>query len=193
MNKPADFPDKSKVVLIVIDMINDLEFEDGEKMLPPALEAARNIVAFKKQLQRKAIPTIYVNDNFGKWRSDFRQLVCHVLNDGVRGERVAQLLQPGDEDYFVIKARHSGFFGTTLQTLLQHLGAETLILAGLTGDMCVQFTAQDAHMRQFKVVVPPDLVVCADEKTKQTALNQMSATCKAQTPLSHTINLDDYL
>ena len=81
MNKPADFPDKSKVVLIIIDMINDLEFEDGEKMLPPALEAAHNIKKFKFRLHDHSIPTIYVNDNFGKWRSDFRQLVKHALED----------------------------------------------------------------------------------------------------------------
>ncbi|MCU7555392.1 cysteine hydrolase [Alteromonas sp. ASW11-19] len=194
MNKPADFPDKSKVVLIIIDMINDLEFEDGEKMLSPALEAARNIAAFKEeQLKNRSIPTIYVNDNFGKWRSDFRQLVSHVLDDGVRGEEVTRILHPDEDDYFVIKARHSGFFGTTLETLLQHLGAETLILAGLTGDMCVQFTAQDAHMRQFNLIIPPDLIVCADEKTKQTAISQMALTCKAATPCSSDINLDEYL
>lgn len=193
MNKPADFPDKSKVVLIIIDMINDLEFEDGEKMLPPALEAAHNIKKFKSRLRDQSIPTIYVNDNFGKWRSDFRQLVTHVLEDDVRGEEVARILHPDDEDYFVIKARHSGFFGTTLETLLQHMGAKTLILAGLTADMCVQFTAQDAHMRQFELVVPPDLVLCADEDTKQTAVSQIAATCKAATPFSYDINLEDYL
>ncbi|NDV93111.1 isochorismatase family protein [Alteromonas sp. 345S023] len=193
MKKPADFPDKSKVVLIIIDMINDLEFEDGDKMLPFALEAAHNIAEFKELLQQKSIPTIYVNDNFGKWRSDFRQLVKHVLEDNVRGEAVAKILQPIDDDYFVIKARHSGFFGTTLETLLQHLGAETLILSGLTADMCVQFTAQDAHMRQFNVIVPPDLVVCANQNTKRIALSQMAETCKAETPLSSNINLEEYL
>ncbi|AXR07642.1 cysteine hydrolase family protein [Salinimonas sediminis] len=193
MNKPADFPDKSKLVLIVIDMINDLEFEDGEKMLPPALEAARNIEKFKNELCKKSIPTIYVNDNFGKWRSDFRQLVKHVMEDDVRGEEVTRILHPDDDDYFVIKARHSGFFGTTLETLLQHLGAETLILAGLTGDICVQFTAQDAYMREFDLIVPPDLFVCADDETKRTALTQMTQTCKAATPFSYDINLEEYL
>jgi nicotinamidase-related amidase len=193
MSKPDDFPDKSKLVLIIIDMINDLEFEDGDKMLPSAIDAARNIVTFKESLRQKSIPTIYVNDNFGKWRSDFRQLVKHVLEDDVRGEPVAEIVKPDDEDYFVIKARHSGFFGTTLETLLQHLGAKTLILAGLTADMCVQFTAQDAHMHQFNLIVPPDLVVCADEKTKGVALSQMTKTCKAQTPFSYNINLDEYL
>jgi nicotinamidase-related amidase len=193
MNKPADFPDKSKLVLIIIDMINDLEFEDGDKMLPFALDAARNIATFKEFLHKKSIPTIYVNDNFGKWRSDFRQLVKHVLEDNVRGEEVAKILHPKEEDYFVIKARHSGFFGTTLETLLQHLGAETLILAGLTADMCVQFTAQDAHMRQFNLIVPPDLVVCANQSNKRIALSQMAQACKAKTPLSNNINLEEYL
>lgn len=193
MNKPEDFPDKSKVVLLIIDMINDLEFDDGEQMLAPALEAARNIATFKTRLSQHSIPTIYVNDNFGKWRSDFRQLVSHVMEDDVRGEKIAKILHPEEKDYFVIKARHSGFFGTTLDTLLQHIGAQTLILAGLTGDICVQFTAQDAHMRHYNLVVPPDLIVCADDDTKRLAINHMARASKALTPISSDINLDNYL
>lgn len=174
-------------------MINDLEFEDGEQMLEPALEAAHSISRFKKRLSEASIPTIYVNDNFGKWRSDFRQLVEHSLDKNVRGEKVAKILKPQDEDYFVIKVRHSGFYGTTLETLLRHLEADTLILAGITADICVQFTAQDAYMRRYNLIVPPDLVVCANEHNKQTALEQLRQTCKAKTPLSTEINLEEFL
>ncbi|MCW8092344.1 cysteine hydrolase family protein [Alteromonas sp. ASW11-130] len=193
MNKPADFPDKSRLVLIIIDMINDLEFDDGEQMLQPAIEAARHISTLKKRLAENGIPTIYVNDNFGKWRSDFRQLVAHSLEDNVRGKEVVEMLTPDEEDYFVIKTRHSGFYGTTLEILLEHLEADTLILAGITGDICVQFTAQDAYMRRFNLIIPPDLVVCKDDEIKNTALNQLTRTCKAEIPLSTNIELDDYL
>ncbi|MCW8109579.1 cysteine hydrolase [Alteromonas ponticola] len=180
-------------MLLIIDMINDLEFDDGERMLKPALDAARNLKRFKQRLADNAIPTIYVNDNFGKWRSDFRQLVDHTLHDNVRGEPVAKLLKPGEEDYFVIKTRHSGFYGTTLEILLHHLEAQTLILAGMTGDICVQFTAQDAYMRRFNLIIPPDLIVCKDEETKQTALKQLTQTCKAKTPCSDEIDLESLL
>ncbi|NMH60579.1 cysteine hydrolase [Alteromonas sp. MYP5] len=173
-------------------MINDLEFDDGEHMLAPALEAAQHLQQLKSRLARCSIPTIYVNDNFGKWRSDFRQLVEHTLEDNVRGEPVVKLLKPGDEDYFVIKTRHSGFYGTTLEILLHHLEADTLILAGMTGDICVQFTAQDAYMRRFNLIIPPDLIVCKDDETKQTALKQLRQTCKAKTPFSHEIDLDSF-
>src|SRR5207247_3704918 len=93
------------------------------------------------------IPAIYVNDNFGKWRSDFKNLVAHVIDDQTRGRAIAELLRPEDDDYFVLKPKHSGFFSTSLGLLLRRLGSETLILAGWAGDICILFTASDAHMR----------------------------------------------
>ncbi len=139
--------------------------------MPPALKAANSIKKFKSRLRDQPISTIYINDNFDKWRSDFRQLVKHALEDNVSGEEVARILHPNDENYFVKKARHSGFLGTTLKILLQHMGTKPLILADLTVEMCVQFTAQDAHVRQFELVAPHDLVLRADEDTKQAAVS----------------------
>src|SRR5207253_10384277 len=87
---------------------------------------------------RKAgVPVIYVNDNFGKWRSDFRQQLSHVLEDGVRGEPIAKLLRPRRQDYFVLKAKHSGFYHTQLDLLIDYLQVRTVVLAGFATDMCV--------------------------------------------------------
>ncbi len=83
-------PDNAKVVLLLIDVINDLEFEGGEALAEYALPAAREIAALKKQANKIGIPAGYVNDNFGKWRSDFKKLVTHCLDDDVRGREIVE-------------------------------------------------------------------------------------------------------
>jgi nicotinamidase-related amidase len=93
-----------------------------------------------------------------KWQSDFSKLIMHCLEDDVRGRPLARLLRPDDDDYFVLKPKHSGFFSTTLDTLLAYLNARTLILAGIAGNSCVLFTAHDAFMRDFHLIVPSDCV-----------------------------------
>jgi nicotinamidase-related amidase len=149
-------PDKSKVALLLMDVINDLEFEGGEVLVQYALPAAKKIAALKQRARLAGIPTIYVNDNFGKWQSDFKKLVAHVVDDQTRGKPIAELVRPQAEDYFVLKPKHSGFFSTSLDLLLKHLGTDTLILAGWAGDICILFTASDAHMREYELVIPAD-------------------------------------
>src|SRR5689334_7207116 len=111
-------PDKASVALLLIDMINALDFADGKIILKQALPAARRIARLKKRCRRAGIPAIYVNDNFGRWRSDFKNLLKHCLSRKVPGRSLAQLLPPETEDYFVLKPKHSGFFASTLSTLL---------------------------------------------------------------------------
>jgi nicotinamidase-related amidase len=139
-------PDKSEVVLLLIDVINDLEFEGGEELLRNALPVAKNIPRLKERAREAGVPEIYANDNFGRWRSDFNQTVRHCLSDQVRGQPIAELLKPEEEDYFVLKAKHSGFFSTTLDLLLEYLGAHSLVISGIAGNNCVLFTANDAYM-----------------------------------------------
>ncbi len=89
-------PDKSKVALLLIDVINDLEFDGGEKLLPHAIPMAASLAALKRRAKAAGIPAIYSNDNFGRWRSDFRRLVQHCLEDNVRGKQiVAQISARG--------------------------------------------------------------------------------------------------
>jgi nicotinamidase-related amidase len=183
-------PDQCPVALLLIDMINDLEFEGGENIEKPATAAAERIAALKEQARARGIPVIYTNDNFGKWRSDFREVVKHCLEDGVRGQRLAELLQPGREDYFVLKPKHSAFFETTLATLLEHLGARHLILTGVTADICVLFTASDAYMRDYTVHVPSDCVASLAEVDTRQALRYMSRVLRADTTPSTELDLD---
>jgi nicotinamidase-related amidase len=121
-NLDGSAPDQSEIALILIDVINDLEFEGGEQLFRSAVRAAKNIARLKERAHRARVPVIYVNDNFGRWRSDFKRIVTHCLQDDVRGRPIAELLQPDEDDYFVLKPKHSGFFSTTLELLLEHLG-----------------------------------------------------------------------
>src|SRR4051794_31352871 len=124
-------PDKSDVALVLIDVINDLEFPEGDQLLKYAVPMARQIAALKQRAKQQGIPVVYVNDNFGRWRSDFTAQVEHCLHDGVRGRPIAELLRPDKDDYFVLKPKHSGFYSTTLDTLLDYLGVRTVVLTGM--------------------------------------------------------------
>lgn len=166
-------PDKSNVALVLIDVINDLEFNSGPKVLRHALPMAGRLVRLKKRAKKAGVPAIYVNDNFGKWQSDFKKILAHCLEDDVCGKPVAEMLRPDEDDYFVLKPKHSGFFSTTLDTLLNYLGVKTLILTGLTGDICVLFTAHDAYMRDFNLVIPADCVASSDLKENKYTLEKM--------------------
>lgn len=177
-------PDKSEIVLLLIDVNNDFEFPSAEALFQHALPAAQTIAALKERALAAGIPVIYVNDNFGKWRSDFRNLVSHCVDDDTRGKPIVELLRPRDEDYFVLKPKHSGFYSTTLELLLKHLGAKTLILTGFTGDICVLFTAVDARLRDYHLLIPPDCVVSQDEAENRSVLKYMQRVLEADVAAS---------
>lgn len=172
-------PDESKIVLLLIDVINDFEFVGGEELFEHALPAAKNIARLKQRAQQANVPVIYVNDNFGKWRSDFKRIITHCLHDNVRGRPIAELLQPEDDDYFVLKPKHSGFFSTTLDLLLEHLGVRTLVLTGIAGNNCVLFTANDAYLRDYKLIIPSDCTASIRPEDNDNALHQMQEVLKA--------------
>lgn len=190
-NLHGSAPDESSVALILIDVINDLEFPGGDELLRHAQPMAEKLSALKRKAREAKIPVIYVNDNFGKWRSDFKKLLAHCLDDNTRGKPIVELLKPEDEDYFVLKPKHSGFFSTTLDTLLQYLKVKTLILTGLTADICVLFTANDAYMRDFKLVIPADCVASIDTKENEHALKHMEHVLKADITESIKLNFND--
>lgn len=182
-------PDQCPVALLLIDVINDLEFPGGERVLEQALPMARALASLKERARRHGIPAVYVNDNWGRWQSDFTRTVEHVLRPEARGRPVAELLRPGVHDYFVLKPKQSGFFSTTLQTLLEHLGARTLILGGIATNMCVLFTAADAHMRDYRVLVPRDCVAAASESAGEEGLRVMRTALGADTAASAQLDL----
>jgi len=171
-------PDKSAAALLLIDVINHFDFSDGEQLLERALPAAKNIAALKRRANDAGIPAIYVNDNFGRWRSDFKKIVAHCRDES-RGKPFVELLLPEEDDYFVLKPKNSGFYSTTLDLLLTHLGAKNLILTGIQGNNCVLFTANDAYMRDYKLFVPSDCTASNTEEENEHALAQMQNVLKA--------------
>jgi nicotinamidase-related amidase len=187
----GNVPDSSPVVLLLIDVINDLEFPGGELLAKHALPMARRLARFKRRAKRAGIPAVYVNDNFGRWQSDLSKLIEHCLRDGVRGRPMVERLLPEADDYFVLKPKHSGFYSTALDTLLDYLKARTLILAGVAGNICVLFTANDAFMRDFHLVVPADLVASNRPGDNRQALDLIRTVLRADTARSTEIDLGE--
>jgi nicotinamidase-related amidase len=182
-------PDKSEFALLLIDVINDLDFPEATQLLRFARPMARKILRLKKRAKKAGIPVIYVNDNFGRWQSDFRRQVRHCLRGESRGHEIVRLLQPEEDDYFVLKPKHSGFFSTTLETLLRYLGSQTLILTGIAGNFCVLFTANDAYMRDYGLLVPSDCTASNTAAENREALSLMRKFLKADTCPSIKIRL----
>jgi nicotinamidase-related amidase len=174
-------PDKSDTVLLLIDVINDLEFEGGDDLLRHVPPMAQCIADLKRRAKDAGIPTVYANDNFGRWRSDFTKLVAYCLENDVRGREMVRLLQPEEDDYFILKPKHSAFFQTNLDLLLRYLGAHKLILTGVAGDICVLFSANDAYMRDFEIIVPTNCVASEDATNNHQALKLMQRVLKADT------------
>jgi nicotinamidase-related amidase len=182
-------PDKSETALLLIDVINDFDFPEGEDLFRLAMPVGRNIAQLKERTRAAGIPSVYVNDNFGRWQSDFKKIVAHCRREDGRGKPFVEMLLPEDDDYFVLKPKHSGFYSTTLSLLLTHLGAKNLILTGIAGNNCVLFTANDAYMRDFKLFIPSDCVVSNTEEENQHALKQMENVLKADTTIAADLDL----
>jgi nicotinamidase-related amidase len=150
---------------------------------------AARLAELKRRAKTAGLPAIYANDNFGRWPSDFASQVRHCVDEPVRGQPVARLLLPEDDDYFVLKPKHSAFFATPLETLLTYLGANTLIVTGIATDSCVLFTAADAFLRDFHMIVPEDCVAAIDPDDHREALDYIARVMKARVATSTAIDL----
>lgn len=168
----------SGTALLLIDVINDMAFTGSDALVDQAEPMAQRLAAFKRRATAAGVPAIYINDNFGRWRSDFRKTVAHCTARSSPGRRVARRLRPTARDYFVLKPKHSGFFDTTLDTLLEALRIRRVILTGIAGNICVLFTANDAYMRDFDLFVPADCVVSNTAADNEYVLRQIQTVMK---------------
>jgi nicotinamidase-related amidase len=162
-------PDRSETAVLILDMISDFEFRNGATVFRAALPVARRIARLKRRAARAGVPVIYVNDNRGRWRSDFAGLLRSCSREGVRGSPIARLLAPAPADYCVLKPKHSGFFGTALATLLEHLGTRRLVLTGVSTNQCILFTANDAYIRDLELLIPGDCVAAGAKSASSLA------------------------
>jgi nicotinamidase-related amidase len=170
--------------LVLIDVINDLAFPGSEALVLQAEPMARRLAAFKRRATAAGVPTIYVNDNFGRWRSDFRRTVAHCTALASPGHRVSRMLRPTSRDYFVLKPKHSGFYDSSLATLLEALAIRRIVLAGIAGNICVLFTANDAYMREFRIFAPADCIVSNTAADNEFALGQIGTLLKGNLTIS---------
>lgn len=159
--------------LLILDMLNTFDFPEAKLLLPRAEKAAGKILKLKQRCHHKNIPVIYLNDNFGRWRSNWHEIYEKCVHKKALGRKIAERLKPDDEDYFVLKPKHSGFYGTTLDVLLKSLHVKKLIITGIAGNICVLFTAHDAHMREYQVAVPKDCIASNTDKDDKYVLNQL--------------------
>ena len=168
----------SGTALLLIDVINDLAFDGSAALVAQAQAMAGPLARLKRRAATAGVPAIYINDNFGQWRSDFRRTVAHCTARSSPGHRVSRRLRPMASDYFVLKPKHSGFFDTTLDTLLETLRIRRVILAGIAGNICVLFTANDAYMREYKIFAPADCIVSNTAADNAHALRQIATVLK---------------
>ncbi|MDC0706942.1 cysteine hydrolase [Stigmatella sp. ncwal1] len=174
-------PEKhSHAALLIIDVINDLEFPGGEKVLPWARKMVDRLAPVAERARRSGVPVIYVNDNFGQWRSNFSELFEYCTRPEARGREVALALKPHPDDYFIVKPKHSVFFSTSLVPLLEYLGTSHLILAGIATNLCVFFSAHDAHMHEYGISVLSDCCCAESDTDHDIALDQLKRFLRVQ-------------
>jgi nicotinamidase-related amidase len=176
-------------VLLLIDVINDLSFPGGQDLVRRSVALAKSIARLKKRCRKLGIPTIYVNDNRGRWRSDITAVLRHCQRKRSPGREMTQLLAPGPDDYIVLKPKHSPFYASPLQTILDYIGAQSAIVAGVTTNACVLIAAGDLHVRDFQLFVPADCVAALTKREHRRSLNVMKNSFDADTTSSSRLNL----
>ena len=174
----------SKSALLIVDILSEYDFPDAERILKGARKVASNMARLKQRAHAAKVPVIYVNDTAGKWESDQRAFVQRCLKPTARGRDVVELIKPSEHDYFMFKPKHSAFFGTPLHTLLQQLKISTLILTGVTSHQCVLFTAMDAHVREYDLIIPSDCIGAPSAVDNKHALYVFSHALNAKVTVS---------
>jgi nicotinamidase-related amidase len=182
------FP-RARMAVLLVDVINLFDFPGGARFAQAWLPSARRIAKLRDRAHRAGVPTVYVNDNFGRWRSDFNALVATCSERGRPGAAIAQLLKPSPQDFFVLKPHLSGFHETPLHMLLQSGGVQTVALAGYAADNCILFTAADAHMHHYRVIVPADCVASEEDSERRHVLGKMRKFFDANTPMASRLRL----
>lgn len=168
-----------QTALLLIDLISDFKFVDGKRIAAATLPAARRIARLRQRARQSGMPNIFVNDNQQHWKWDFKDMVAHCSRSGCLGAPMVKLLQPTAEDYFVLKPTHAGFYGTTLERLLHELHVKTLIMTGISAHQCVLFTANEAYLREFQLIIPRDCIAAKTPQQRAFALRYFKSVLRA--------------
>jgi nicotinamidase-related amidase len=170
------FPKKS--ALLIIDVINNFEFEHGKILAEKTVKIVNPLKVLKNYFKEKQLPIIYVNDHYNLWQANLDKIIEHCQNP--LSATILEEVKPDDDDYFLIKPKHSAFYGTALNTLLHQLHVNTLVITGIAGNICVLFTANDAYMREYQLIIPRDCTASVDEQDHTLALTMMKNVLKAE-------------
>lgn len=185
-------PHATGTAVVLIDVINAFDFPGSGSLVRAAKAAAPKIESLLGRARERRVPVVYVNDNFGRWTSDFKSTVAECARPDRLGHAVVQRLRPAEGDYFVLKPQHSGFYATPLDLLLAHLKVHTLVLAGFAANICVGFTSNDAHMRGYNLVVPRDCVASNTKALTREALGHVRIALGGETPLAKDVDFDAF-
>ena len=170
-----------RAALLLIDFMNPLNFDGASALAARAVKAARCAARLAQRMRARGLPVIYANDNFGRWESDFGAIVAYCIARGGASARMAAMLAPAPGDRSILKPRHSAFFGTPLDFLLDELRVGRLALAGLAADSCIMFTAHDAYLRKYDLWIPADCIAAEKDPSRRSALAHMERVLKACT------------
>jgi nicotinamidase-related amidase len=175
--------------LVVIDMINTYDHEDAERLRASAEEVVPVIGALLERARDASAPVIYVNDNFGQWRSDQRALVENAI--GSEHGSLVEPIAPNEDAMFVVKARHSIFYETPLDYLLDQEGVDEVVMVGQATEQCILYSALDAHIRHIPVIVPRDAVAHIHEDLAEAALRMMEINMEAEVVGADEVRFDE--
>jgi nicotinamidase-related amidase len=159
-------------------MLNPYRHPDAERLAPRVRKALPGLEELLARAAAARVPVIYVNDNYGDWNSSAEELADKALQ-GAHPELVEPVL-PGDGQSFVIKARHSIFYETPLEYLLDQQGVDRLVLSGQVTEQCIFYSALDAHVRHFEVAVATDAVAAIYDDLAEAALEMMERNLAAE-------------
>jgi len=168
-----------QIALLIIDMINDFVSKDGVMHVAGAEEIIPAIKQMSEEARNSGSPVIYICDLHRSSDIEFETWPRHA-EDGTRGAEIVPQLSPAPSDFVIRKRRYSSFFDTDLDLLLKELGVVKLVLTGAAVDICIYFTAGDAYMRGYQIVVPRRCVAALSESDQQSTLRQMQRLFQAE-------------
>jgi nicotinamidase-related amidase len=169
----------SDTALLVIDMLNSYEHEDADALADSTSTIIDNLVGLVgRGNDSDSVDVIYVNDNYGDFTATRDTIVQRAI-DGAHPELVAPIV-PEAGCAFLQKVRHSAFYATSLDYLLGQLEIKRIVLAGQVTEQCILYSALDAYVRHFEVIVPRDAVAHIDADLGGAAIRMMESNMRAR-------------
>ncbi len=168
---------QDRKALLIIDMLNDFVRKGAPLEVPKARGIVKNIRRELERAREAGMPVIYCCDRHDSNDREFEAWPPHAVR-GTEGSEVIEELKPVTGDLVIGKKNYSAFYRTNLDRVLKRLGIKHLILTGLVTNICILYTAVDAHMRGYEVTVPEDCVAGLEAEDNRFALKQIRKVLK---------------